>query len=100
MERMRTVFEDWLPDPLTVATWILKSFTTALDTLSLPRCSSSTTSAWGDCSDTTLLLSLAGPCSAPKMKPTRYYNRRLGVFQEGLLRISKRARTSTLRLLL
>src|ERR1017187_5893061 len=29
MERIKTVFAVWLPDPLTVATWMLKSFTTA-----------------------------------------------------------------------
>jgi hypothetical protein len=26
---MRMLFEDWLPDPFAVATWIEKSFTTA-----------------------------------------------------------------------
>ena len=29
MERMRTLLEDWLPEPLIVATWIEKSLTTA-----------------------------------------------------------------------
>jgi len=29
MARMRMLFEDWLPDPFAVATWIEKSFTTA-----------------------------------------------------------------------
>ena len=28
MARMRMLFEDWLPDPLAVATWIEKSLTT------------------------------------------------------------------------
>src|SRR5450432_1158982 len=27
--RIRMLFDDWLPDPLAVATWIEKSFTTA-----------------------------------------------------------------------
>jgi hypothetical protein len=27
MDRMRTLFAVWLPEPLTVATWMLKSFT-------------------------------------------------------------------------
>jgi hypothetical protein len=27
MERIRTLFEDWLPEPLTVATWMEKSLT-------------------------------------------------------------------------
>src|SRR5512132_490826 len=29
MARMRMLFDDWLPDPLAVATWIEKSLTTA-----------------------------------------------------------------------
>jgi hypothetical protein len=28
MERIRTLLDDWDPDPLTVATWIVKSLTT------------------------------------------------------------------------
>jgi hypothetical protein len=31
MERIRTRFAVWLPEPLTVATWMLKSLTTRAD---------------------------------------------------------------------
>src|SRR5579862_9772577 len=50
---MRTLLDDWLPEPLTVATWMLKSFTTGV--LCSHRCSSSTSVAWGDCCDTSCI---------------------------------------------
>ncbi len=76
MERIKTVFEDWLPEPLTVATWMLKSFMTGPP---LRNWSSSATKVWGDWFDTTdsPFLNPTLPFAWPTLEtnPTHYYIR-------------------------